>query len=615
MLVRQHVRPKALGIQRKLFQKRRGNGMIGTHYRIIKQFEGGMGIAFLCEDIREPGKKAILKTHKGGGDEATLRAAFTREAQIWISLNRHQYLARVTDVLSLEGRIFIEMEYYESGNLRALLCQGQLSVEKAIALGAQIVLGMAYFSDDQKLLHLDLKPENILIGNYGEALVTDLGLARALQPTLGLDSIAGEAGVASDPILAGTLPYMAPEMFAGRQIDARADIWAWGLIVFEMIMGRRAYESVEWKLLVQAIVNDKPMQWRQFKAQVPSALFTIVARCLSKKPADRYKTFGELAAALDTVLALGSPDKPDHFAGVERIHVPDAMLCSHWITSIRPRHELKSRFKYTEIMLLTQATRLRTIGDTPGAVAALMKLFRPEPGWGKRWIALMQQREDEIIARRSEPGINYIILGRAPLRYAAELYLMCALDMIYEGARIPIEILEDHLEACVAIWKSDHKSPKLAQLLGQFYLEKGFHDDAEDAFIWAWRNANSNTRAPTAVCLLTLHKRRNRLDAIRRFTTTELVPTLRHFDDAGAQEACGRAYVYLGESSRALPYLRRALAFDERRPWALMQACIAAWNTDELQEARRWRGRLIELMPDSPFMATLDKTLPALSES
>ena len=381
---------------------------IGKHYRVTGRFEGGMGVAFRCEDERQQGRVVILKTYKSGsgGDESQLRAAFTREAQVWIALHRQQYLALVEDVLLIDGRIFVEMPYYANGSLRNVLDQGPIPVERAVAFAAQLVLAMVYVSDERKILHLDLKPENILIGSSGEALITDLGLARAMHPAWGTGPAVSSLAAPQDGGVVGTVPYMSPEMIAGRGVNATADIWAWGLIVYEMVMGRRAYEGRDLRSMLKSIVSEPPLQWSKFKAQVPSDLFAVISKCLLKDPAGRFSSFGELASGLDRLIALVDAEEHVPFWNKwkkeTRVRITEPLLKSHWKTRVRPHLEdgTTTRVKQTELMLLTQAQRSRKIGDTKAAILALEKLLGSESEWGKRWACLMLEREDHVFIRQ-----------------------------------------------------------------------------------------------------------------------------------------------------------------------------------------------------------------------
>lgn len=584
---------------------------IGRHYVVNHRYEGGMGIAFRCEDERAPGQMVILKTYKDGPDRAAFRAAFTKEAQTWIALGRQQYLAYVSDVAVIDDRVFVEMEYYENGSLRDQLSEGPLAVDRAVALALQMVLAMNYVSDEQAILHLDLKPENILIGHNGEALITDLGLARAMSPTLGAGPLLKELDSAEGGVV-GTVPYMSPEMIRGDAVDARADIWAWGAIVYELIMGQQPFQANDLPALAQSILSEQPGGWGRFRSRTPSTLSAVVAKCLSKDPASRFSSFRELAAELDSVIALGAGDtSPPFWRKDSRIHVTEHSLRAGWIIHFRPHvapdhHSIR----YTEPRLLVQAKQSRMIGNSEAALQALNDLFESEAAWGERWLSFMQQREQPAwMINEHSRGLN-VLLGRTPLIEAAELRLAAFLDTVYDRSQDSVDDLVYYLKSCATIMSSAFKSPKLAELCGQLFMENKFFDDAADAFAWAWQHATSRTRASTASCILVFHFRQQDLARLRSFAESEVIPKLENFDDPVAQETCARAYIYLSEFTKALPYLRRAIALDRNRPWALTQACVAAWNSEEREESEYWYRKLVEVAPTSKYVADIEAKLP-----
>lgn len=249
---------------------------IGDRYEVVRTYEGGMGVAHVCKDINAAGQLVVLKTYKEGVSDQKFRAALIQEANAWIALHGQQYLAHIDDVLSLDGSLYLKMPFYANGNLADILENGPLPINDAVRLAAHILMGMRYLSDKAKFLHLDLKPQNVLIGEANEALITDLGLAKSVYQVTGFPSL-GQKQRPEQSGISGTIPYMAPELFKGGKATASADIWAWGLIFFEMLTGRQAFTGSTFEEIAVSICTKPPADWLRFRETVPRSVFDLVA--------------------------------------------------------------------------------------------------------------------------------------------------------------------------------------------------------------------------------------------------------------------------------------------------------------------------------------------------
>lgn len=584
--------------------------LIDKNYEVVKCFEGGMGLAFVCRDLSDDGRLFVLKTFKRDQGHAKARAAFVREAQAWIQLHSQGYLAAVDDIVLLEGQLFIKMPYYRRGSLRDRLVDGPLPLEDAVRYGANIVLGMHYV-ESRKLVHLDLKPENILISDEDDALITDLGLAQALGP------VSSNQVVPDVTAWGGTLPYMSPEMLRGEALNHQADIWAVGAIMYEMIVGEHAFPGHDSDAIARRILAGQPAELAVLRQRVPAELYEVITRCLAPARSQRFKAFGELGQALDACLSLGQGEgdtKLPFWKRDRRIPIGDTKTITGWVIEFRPesmRHT--GSIKFTEIMLWRQAAWLRAAGKIREALAVLDKLLGPVDGWGDRWCKLLSERSEGHFDTVKRDRILFVRVGQPGLLEIACLRFTMFLDLLYTRQPVdPVE-LKHYVRAADLIKHAGPNKAKLVELCGQIYLKVNEYDKARECFLWAWPLAKGlQQQVSTAACLLTLLNLQKDRAALEDFANTEVIPRFNELEDAKAQEACARAMLCLQELEAGLHYLRRSLEIESHNVWAIKQACICCLSLERMEEARGWRQFLEKVEPGSAYGAELDEIAPTL---
>ncbi len=558
------------------------------------------------------GQLVVLKTYKEGVSDQKFRAALIREVNSWIALHGHQYLALIDDVLSLDGRLYLKMPFYANGSLADMLKDGGLPLDDAVRLAAQLLMGMRYLSDKCGFLHLDLKPQNVLIGEAKEALITDLGLAKCVYQVNGLPSL-GQKQRPEQSGISGTIPYMAPELFKGGKATVSADIWAWGLLFFEMLTGRHAFTGSTLEELSVNICTKSPTDWLRFRGAVPRSVFDLVATSLEKDPSRRFRSFAQLSDAFDKIIKTGLADEKLPFWKQEdRILLNDKITAAHWISDVCQGRGVKFNYTFSERTDLTRAERYRSIGDRSSALASLRNILGDDVAWASKWAELMRTRS---------PGPSHLVFrdlgfdeyfGSQALVEVAELRLSVFLDGLYARAPILEAEIEAYCNAAMQLMDSGFQSPKLAELCGQIFLHVRDFDLAEKFFKQAWGTGTGHVQISTAACLATLYGTKGDLHKLRDFVVTEIEPRFADVDDAKAQETCARPYLFLKDAERALHFFRRSLSLDMNNPWGIMQACFAAWNCGEQGEARKWREVLSTIAPDSPFQVQIDRLIPAL---
>ena len=260
---------------------------------------GGMGEVFRATDTRLDRQVAIkvLPEHLRGS--AKLRQRFEREAKT-ISQLQHPGICALFDVGSENGIDFLVMELLQGQTLETRLRDGPLPVEDVLEIGGQIVAAIDA-AHRNGVVHRDLKPGNVVLTEAG-AKVLDFGLAKELRPALesGSRSPTAEMPLTKEGAIAGTLHYMAPEQVEGKQVDAGADIWAVGCVLYEMTTGRRAFEADSQAGVIAAILGGQAPSASALRASMPKALERLIVRCLQRDPGRRWQSARDLGFALRT---------------------------------------------------------------------------------------------------------------------------------------------------------------------------------------------------------------------------------------------------------------------------------------------------------------------------
>ncbi len=266
--------------------------------------QGGMGVVYAAEDEKLRRRVALKLMPAEVARSPERRRRFLREARS-ASAFVHPNVAAVFEIDEDGDDLFLVMEYVEGRTLRALLRErgGPLATTEALPLARAIARGAAR-AHKAGVVHRDLKPENVMIAADGGVKVLDFGVARLLRAGGDIDHTptASELATVEGRIL-GTPGYMAPEQASGRAVDARADVFSFGVVLFEMLAGARPFGGENAMERIIAVDRDAP---RPLPEGVPPALAQIVARCLEKRAEDRFASCVEVVDALDAFDALGA---------------------------------------------------------------------------------------------------------------------------------------------------------------------------------------------------------------------------------------------------------------------------------------------------------------------
>src|SRR5262249_41715027 len=226
---------------------------------------------------------------------------FEQEAQAAAALSHPNILA-VFQMGTYEGAPYLVSELLEGETLRGQINRGPMSARKAIDYGVQIAHGLAA-AHEKGIVHRDLKPENLFSTKDGRIKILDFGLAKLKQPEgIRQHSAPTTGGNATEPsTVMGTAGYMSPEQVRAKDVDHRADVFAFGAILYEMLTGKRAFQKPTSVDTMSAILNEEPPPVSQVAPNVPPALQRTVHRCIEKSPEQRFQSASDLAFALEAL--------------------------------------------------------------------------------------------------------------------------------------------------------------------------------------------------------------------------------------------------------------------------------------------------------------------------
>lgn len=253
-------------------------GQVLSHYRILAQLgEGGMGVVYKAEDLRL-GRQVALKLLPEQATRAEeARERFLQEARHASGLD-HPNIAAVHAIEETEeGRLFIVMALVEGQSLRERLRKGPLPWERAVAVAVQVLSALGH-AHAKGIVHRDVKPANVMVGCHDEVKVVDFGLAKAT----------GAEGLTRTGVVMGTAQYLSPEQVGGKPVDPRSDLWAAGMVLYEMLTGAPAFRGDGLEATLAAILHGAFTPPSSLVPGIPQALDFIVARALERDPRLRY---------------------------------------------------------------------------------------------------------------------------------------------------------------------------------------------------------------------------------------------------------------------------------------------------------------------------------------
>lgn len=263
-------------------------GKIFSHYKVVEKLgRGGMGVVYKAEDTKLDRIVALKFLPQDTSANEESKARFIQEAKAASALD-HENICTIHDIGETgDGELYIVMAYYDARTLGSRLETEEFSIDDAVAIIKQLASALES-AHAAGIVHRDIKPANIMVSDRGQVKLLDFGLAKL---STGLD-------LTKEGSTLGTAAYMSPEQARSENVDGGSDIWSLGVVFYELLAGRKPFESAYDQALMYTILNEDPTPIEEIRTEIPGAIAEVVKKCLSKNRSDRYESMTELLEAL-----------------------------------------------------------------------------------------------------------------------------------------------------------------------------------------------------------------------------------------------------------------------------------------------------------------------------
>ena len=289
------------GATAELFHQYWIGRQVGNYQFLSLAGVGGMGEVYRARDTKLKREVAIKVIPDEFSRDPERISRFQREAQVLASLN-HPNIAAIYDLEELNGSRFLILEMVEGETLADRIQRGPIPVEEALKIALQIAEALEA-AHEKSVIHRDLKPANIKVTTEGTVKVLDFGLAKALADERTAEDTAKpplSMAATSPGVILGTAAYMSPEQATGKAVDRRADIWAFGVVLYELLTGRMLFSGGTISETIAAVMMKEP-DWDTLPANLPARARDLLQRCLTKEPRNRLRDIGEARIAIEEV--------------------------------------------------------------------------------------------------------------------------------------------------------------------------------------------------------------------------------------------------------------------------------------------------------------------------
>jgi serine/threonine-protein kinase len=289
--------------------------MIGStlhHYRILEKIgSGGMGEVYRGQDTKLGREVAIKVLPDIFARDPERLARFEREAQLLATLH-HQNIAAIFGVEDAVSLRYLILEYVSGTTLAERLKAGPLPIDEALTIARQTAQAIEA-AHEKGIIHRDLKPANVKVTPEGKVKVLDFGLAKALLPETTPQAISDSPTLTTpatrQDVILGTAPYMSPEQARGKVVDKRADIWAFGCLLFELLTGKQAFNGETMTDVLAAVVRGEP-HWNSLPSNTPAKVRETLHRCLQKDPLQRLRDIGDARIVIEEAFEGAAAPQP-----------------------------------------------------------------------------------------------------------------------------------------------------------------------------------------------------------------------------------------------------------------------------------------------------------------
>jgi tetratricopeptide (TPR) repeat protein len=466
-----------------------------SSYKIEKVMSGGMGVVYLAFDLNEKipvALKTIQSAVLNSGIPG-IRERFYHEALTWIQLGKHPNIVQARTIQTINGRPHIVLEYISGAeglgtDLRGWITHRQLDLTLCLQFALQIAWAMGYATQQRPgLVHRDLKPANILISVDGIAKVTDFGLVYSLADR----EIAAGQRPAEDVQLTragtimGTAAYMSPEQARAESVDQRADIYALGILLFEMLTGQLPFPYLDWEMLVEAHTQETPRFPPIAEKTIPAPIREFTLRCLAKSVTDRPADWDAVIRDLTALYQAQTGEAPANLLEGEKLELQDRLGKAYGLAELGHLTEALTEYDHaleaypdSPHLWARKGRAHRIAGQIEAAITALEQALYLNPEFAWAW---------------RQYGVALDMAGRhaAALSAFEKAVALRPQDSwsTYNLAKLLVHLnrRDEALNYLNSTVENDPNHAQSHNLLGELLLEMGQTTDALNAFDAALR--------------------------------------------------------------------------------------------------------------------------------
>ena len=616
------------------------------YYEIIAPLgAGGMGEVYRARDTRLQRDIAIKVLPDDVAASPDLLVRFEREATTVARLN-HPNIVTLHSIEEAGGTRFLTLELIEGQDLSSLIAPGGLPVTKLLDLAIPVVDALVA-AHEKGVVHRDLKPANVMVTHDGRVKVLDFGIAKLTQAARSHPMPAGTTTtISGSGEMVGTVPYMAPEQIVMGGIDARTDLFAIGILIFELATGRRPFTGATAIEVSAAILRDHPPSLASLRSDLPADLERIIRRCLAKTPGERFQTARELATALGRVAAAvrggaRSYEPPPQRERPSLVVLPFANVSSGTeneyfsdglteeviaelsrIAALRVISRTSAmRLKGSDKDLATLARELGVLYVLEGTVRKAgedlritVRLIDPRtdtPLWGEKYSGTVSNvfAIQESVSRSIADSLRVQLTAQedrdlaarpAPNAYAYDTYLRTRRD-IWSFIPERMERARNELLHALEVVGDDRFLHTGLALVNWQYINGGVSGDRRHL-------EEAERHARMVIELDPAGAEGPRLLGLIRAQSGDIVGWVRHLQrayridphDPDGAVWTGFGWNFAGQRHRALPIFERLLSVDPHFDYLLFGFAFEAYFSGDLAAAEGYTEQARRLSPDHP---------------